>query len=193
MNDEALWKRAWSRKDHGKSYDTVFNVAHPPGFRWLHESFGTNLRMISVQAVLGLRQLKRLPAWNEQRARNASILIAATRDVRALRTPLPPPTVKHAWYRFYTFLKPECLKKGWTRERILTEITSLGTPCYSGSCSEIYLEKAFDGARHCQTLPNAKILGETSLAFLVDPTLDEAKMKQSAEAIRKVVSVATID
>lgn len=77
----------------------------------------------------------------------------------------------------------------------MTEIASLGTPCYSGSCSEIYLEKAFlnaDGARPVEVLPQARALGETSLAFLVDPTLSAEKMKKSAENIRSVVSAASV-
>lgn len=196
MNDEALWKKAWSRKDHGKSYDTVFNVKHAPGFRWLHEDFGTNWRMNSIQAVLGSRQLERLQSWNERRTRNAGFLIAATRDLRALRTPLPPANFKHAWYRFYTFVRPESLKQGWNRDRIMAEIIAAGTACFSGSCSEIYLEKAFrngNGARPIESLPQAKALGETSLAFLVDPTLSDAKMKKSAETIRSVVSAASLD
>src|SRR5665648_235862 len=40
-NSKELWEKAWSYKDHGKSYDAVYNKDHPPGFRWVHESFGT--------------------------------------------------------------------------------------------------------------------------------------------------------
>lgn len=195
MNDEVLWKKAWSRKDHGKSYDTVFNVEHAPGFRWLHEEIGTNWRMTSIQAVLGLRQLGRLPLSNEQRTRNAETLIAATRDLHAIRTPLPPSNFKHAWYRFYTFVRPEKLSPGWNRDRIMAEINGAGTACFSGSCSEIYLEKAFikaNGARPVELLPQAKALGEASLAFLVDPTHNAEKMQKAAETIRNVVSAASL-
>lgn len=195
MNEDTVWKKAWSRKDHGKSYDTVFNKPHPPGFRWLHEDHGTNWRMTSIQAVLGLRQLSRLEAWNKQRTRNAEVLISALHDSKGLRTPLPPPNLKHAWYRFYTFIRPELLKHGWNRDRVMAEINARGTQCFSGSCSEIYLEKAFrngDVSNPFIMLPNAKALGETSLAFLVDPTLDETKMKKSAAVVQEVMSLAVI-
>ena len=38
-NDEAIWEKVWAAKDHGKSYEAVFEREHPPGFgfRWLHE------------------------------------------------------------------------------------------------------------------------------------------------------------
>jgi dTDP-4-amino-4,6-dideoxygalactose transaminase len=62
-NDEALWRTMWSYKDHGKSYEAVYERQHPPGFRWLHESFGTNWRMLEMQAAIGRIQLKRMSDW----------------------------------------------------------------------------------------------------------------------------------
>jgi dTDP-4-amino-4,6-dideoxygalactose transaminase len=193
VDDDLLWREAWSYKDHGKSYKAVFETEHPPGFRWLHESFGTNWRMTSVQAVLGLRQLQRLPSWHRQRSRNAAILQATARNLPALRTPIPPPTIRHAWYRFYTFVRPDMLKTGWTRDRIQAEINAAGVACFSGSCSEIYLEKAFTskGFGPAERLPQARALGETSLAFLVDPCQDEAAMTRSAQVLCEVVTGAS--
>lgn len=115
MNDDELWKKAWSRKDHGKSYDAVYHKEHPPGFRWLHESIGTNWRMMSIQAVMGSRQLQRLTEWRSIRAHNAAIIARAAEEIEALRTPLPPRGIQHAWYRFYTFLRPERLRPDWSR------------------------------------------------------------------------------
>ncbi|MEJ1157411.1 DegT/DnrJ/EryC1/StrS family aminotransferase [Prosthecomicrobium sp. N25] len=194
LDDDALWRRAWSFKDHGKSYKAVFETQHPPGFRWLHESFGTNWRMTSIQAVLGSRQLQRLPAWTAARTRNAGILLDALADLPALRTPVPPPGTVHAWYRFYTFVRPERLKSGWTRDRLLAEIAAAGIQVFTGSCSEIYLEKAFQDAGYVppERLPVARLLGETSLAFLVDPVQDEAVLADNARKIRRIVEAATL-
>lgn len=193
MDDDELWKRCWSFKDHGKSYDTVFSVSHPPGFRWLHESFGTNMRMTSIQAVLGSNQLERLPTWHEQRRRNAEALRTGLNHCSALRIPYPPPHMRHAWYQFYAFVRPEALRDDWSRDRILAEIQSRNVPCFSGSCSEVYLEKAFRtrGLGPIDRLPNARELGETSMAFLVDPSLDAGTMTRHAGAIREVVEMAS--
>ncbi|AUX80266.1 MULTISPECIES: DegT/DnrJ/EryC1/StrS family aminotransferase [Sinorhizobium] len=193
MNNEELWKKAWSRKDHGKSFDAVYNREHPPGFRWLHESIGTNWRMTSFQAVLGSRQLRRLEQWHSIRAQNAAILARAAAGIDALRTPLPPRGVRHAWYRFYTFLKPELLLPGWSRDRIVAEVNSAGVACFSGSCPEIYLEKAFVDMNMgpVKRLPNARQLGETSLAFLVDPALDTAAVGRAAQVLREVMASAS--
>ena len=64
-NDKALWSRMWSFKDHGKSWSAIYEKDHPPGFRWLHESFGTNWRMTEMQGAIGRIQLARMPQWRE--------------------------------------------------------------------------------------------------------------------------------
>jgi dTDP-4-amino-4,6-dideoxygalactose transaminase len=194
MDDAELWQAAWSFKDHGKSYNAVFNVQHPPGFRWLHESFGTNWRMTSIQAVIGLRQLERLAQYNRTRATNAGVLLNEFRSIEALRTPIPNSEIRHAYYRLYAFVRPERLKPDWNRDRIVSEVTAAGVPCFSGSCSEIYLEKAFSsrGLAPLQRLPQAAALGETSLAFLVDPCQDESRMMKVAATVREVVARATL-
>jgi dTDP-4-amino-4,6-dideoxygalactose transaminase len=193
INDEALWEKAWAYKDHGKSYDAVYHRQHPNGFRWLHESFGTNWRLTEMQAAIGRRQLRKLPDWVAARRRNAAVLTAAFSAMPALRLTLPPENVRHAYYKYYVFVRPELLKEGWDRDRIMNEVIALGAPCFSGSCSEVYLEKAFDGndLRPASRLPVAKELGETSLMFLVHPTLTEADMRRVAEIVGKVMAEAT--
>ena len=191
-NDEALWERAWAYKDHGKSYDAVFRREHPPGFRWLHESFGTNWRLTEMQAAIGRAVLPKLPQWLAKRRRFAEILSERFAEIPALRVTSPPENVEHAYYKYYTFVRPPRLRAGWDRDRIMNAVTRLGIPCYSGSCSEIYLEKAFgkDGLRPEGRLPVAKELGETSLMFLVHPTLAEEDVEQAAEAVERVMERA---
>ena len=193
INDEALWEKAWAYKDHGKSYDAVYHRQHPSGFRWLHESLGTNWRLTEMQAAIGRRQLRKLPDWVDARRRNAAVLTAAFSGMPGLRVTLSPENVLHAYYKYYVFVRPELLKPGWDRDRIMNEVTALGAPCFSGSCSEVYLEKAFDGngLRPAARLPVARELGETSLMFLVHPTLTEADMRRVAEIVGKVMVEAT--
>ena len=244
-NDEALWRAMWSFKDHGKSYEAVYERKHAPGFRWLHESFGTNWRMLEMQAVIGRIQLKRMADWTALRTRNAEAIWAACRKSAALRVPafrcgdcggagagLPrcarndsegasnaglstlnagqatrnadfsviarseatrqSSGCAHAHYKCYVYVKPESLKDGWSRDRIIEAINAEGVPCFQGSCSEVYLEKAFDGTgwRPEPRLPVAKELGETSVMFLVHPTLTEKEIEKTCAAIEKVMALA---
>ena len=192
-NDRDLWAKTWSYKDHGKSWEAVYERTHPPGFRWLHESFGTNARMTEVQAAIGRVQLRKLPGWLERRRSNAGVLLNRCRDLPALRVPMPPGNVAHAYYKAYVFVRPERLRKGWDRDRIMAELIGRGVPCLAGSCSEIYREKAFvaAGLGPAQALPLARQLGETSLMFPVDHTLDTEAMRTVAGAVQEVVTMAS--
>ena len=195
-NDEQLWRKMWAYKDHGKSYAAVYETKHPPGYRWLHESFGTNWRMTEMQAVLGRIQLTRMPDWTAKRTANAHTILDACAkwegkgylSVPRLEESAQFTDSTHAYYKLYVYVQPDNLPKEWSRDRIIQEINALGVPCFSGSASEVYLEKAFDntGLRPETRLPIAKQLGETSLMFLVHPTLTEDEIKQTVQAIDSV-------
>lgn len=192
-DDDALFDRIWSFKDHGKDRALVFQKDPPPGFRWLHAAGpGTNLRMTGPSAALGRVQLKRLPEWQAARARNALRLAAALADSDVLRIPLPPEDVTHAWYRFYAFLRPERLAPGWSRDRILAAMAARGQPILTGSCSEIYREAIFaaPGLHPPEALPVARSLGETSLCLLVDPTWSEGELDAVSSALAEVCADA---
>lgn len=193
-NDDSAWSAAWAFKDHGKCYESVYHKKHPPGFRWLHDSFGTNWRMIEMQAAIGRLQLSKLPEWVDARRRNAAILTRRFSGIAALRLTIPPPEIFHSYYKYYAFVRPDRLKAGWDRDRIMNAITAQSVPCFSGSCSEIYQEKAFTDSDFPQPerLPTAKELGETSLMFLVHPTLTENDMNNMADTAAKVLTEASL-
>ena len=191
-NRHDIWDKIWSYKDHGKSFDAVYHREQPPGFRWLHESFGTNWRMTEMQAAIGRVQLRKLPQWLTLRRRNAAVLTDGFSRIPGLRLTIPPQEIEHAYYKYYVFVEPEALKSDWSRDRIMTALMAEGIPCGSGSCSEIYLEKAFEGngLRPAERLPVARELGETSLMFMVHPTLSVDDMEDVVRAMDKVMRVA---
>jgi len=193
-NDEFLWREMWAYKDHGKSYEAVYEREHSKGFQWLHESFGTNYRMTEIQAAIGRIQIKKMPDWHAKRINNANKIWNSARQCKGLRVPDIPDYIEHAAYKCYVFIKENQLKNDWNRDRVIDEISGLGVPCRSGSCSEVYLEKAFDntGFRPKERLANAKELGEISLMFLVHPTLTKDEIQQTCDAITSVMDLATI-
>lgn len=202
-DDRELWSRMWSFKDHGKSWEAVYERKHPPGFRWLHESFGTNWRLTEMQAAIGRVQLARMTEWSATRARNAEAISEALAPFSGEKGVVRVPAVagtnagsnqetRHAHYKFYAYVRPENLASGWSRDRIVDEIVAKGVPCYQGSCSEVYLEKAFDntGWRPAEPLPVARELGEMSLMFLVHPTLTQSDLDTAVGAITQVFQQA---
>ena len=183
-NNESLWRKMWAYKDHGKSYEAVYEREHPEGFRWLHESFGTNWRMTEMQAAIGRIQLKRMPDWHNKRLSNANSIWSAANQCNGLRVPAIPSHIEHAAYKCYVFVKGGVE----LRDKMMMEINEKGVPCYSGSCSEVYLEKAFDNTRFRpnERLPVAKELGETSLMFLVHPTLTQEEVQKTCDVLTEV-------
>jgi len=196
-DDEDLWRKAWSYKDHGKDYDLVFTAKHPPGFRWLVKTFGTNCRMTEMQAAIGRVVLRKLDDWVEKRRNFAGILTDGFKKIPQLRVTIPPDYLYHSYYKYYVFVRTEKLRPGWTRDRVLGELEERGVPCGTGACPEIYLEEAFRnygyklGSKNYELkegrLPVANELGTTSLMFLVHPTLTEANMHYVVEQVRKIL------
>ena len=199
-NKKKLWELIWSMKDHGKSYNSVFKKKQSSGFRWVHDSFGGNYRMNEIQASLGRIQLKRMKEWTRKRNKNQSEIWNKAKSIPGLRVPKFNETNwryyhegnVHAAYKCYLFVEKKLLKKGWSRDRIADEINKKGVPCFSGSCSEVYIEKAFKGL-DCvpkKRLKNAKELGETSLMFQIHPTLTEDEIKFTCSTMREVMCMA---
>jgi dTDP-4-amino-4,6-dideoxygalactose transaminase len=191
-NDKAVWSRAWAFKDHGKSYEAVFERQHPPGYRWLHESFGTNWRMTEMQSAIGRVQLQNLPQSVQKRQELAAQLSSGFAEIPQLRVIVPPDHLTHSYYQYYAFLRPERLQSGWDKPRIIDAIRAEGVPCYSGSCGEVYLQAAFPAElRPRERLPIAKELGDTALMFQVHPTLNEEDMEDTVIAAEKVLAFAS--
>ena len=205
-NDETLWRKMWAYKDHGKSYEAIYEKEHPPGFRWVHESFGSNFRMIEIQAAIGRIQLKKMSEWSTRRNEITLSIVKAFEPFKAIRVPnfqcnrdcmkdcSSLSQCRHAHYKCYVYVENANLKEGWSRDRIIQEIEMRGVPCFQGGCSEVYLEKAFEGNGFTpkNRLPIAKTLGDTSLMFLVHPTLTQENINKTKEAIADVLKLASL-
>ncbi|MCW5941752.1 MAG: DegT/DnrJ/EryC1/StrS aminotransferase family protein [Fimbriimonadaceae bacterium] len=191
-DDEEAWRRMWSFKDHGKDYDRMYHAKHPPGYRWLHESVGTNWRLTEMQSELGRIQLRRMPAWRTQRWANASVLIERLSRWSCLRVPVPPKHVEHAAYRYYFYVRNEALRDGWDRDRILVEAEARGVPIFSGSCGEIYREGALRsaGLTPAEPLPVARRIWGEALTVLTHPTLSTEDMHRMADALDPILAQA---
>jgi len=193
-NDRKLWKKMWSFKDHGKSYDLMHEEYDTKSFRWVHSSFGSNYRMTEIQAVIGIHQLKKINKWNKIRRENLLKIYSAIENLSIVRIPKMKcgscnggcnHSCNHAAYKCYVFIRGN--EK--LRDKILLEINESGVPCFAGTCSEVYLESAFDSKdfRPKERLSNARKLGETSLMFLIHPTLSEADLLKTCQVIKEVI------
>ena len=192
-SNENLINKVFSIRDHGKTKFSLQREKNKIGFRWVHDNLGSNFRLTEMQAAIGRIQLKNINDTREIRAKNASILLENLRDLSAIKIPFPPENITHAWYKFYCYVIPKYLNSDWSRDRIIKEINIKGFPAFQGSCSEIYLEKCFSerGLAPNKRLPIAQKLGDTSLMFLIHPTITNDEMTKYAETIRSVIKKAS--
>ena len=190
LNSEKDWQKAWSFKDHGKDYDTVFKD-HPPGFRWVHQSIGTNWRMTEVQAVIGIKQLEKLPHWLARRTTIAQKLHDCLSPYQAIESFLPPPGIKPAWYRFSFHVNENRLNAYWDRKKVMAAIQAEGIPCLE-ICPEIYKEKAFETI-DCPTpnCPTAQTLSNKVCVLLTHPTINDQDLELILNGLKKVINQAS--
>jgi hypothetical protein len=193
-NDKDVWRRAWSFKDHGKSWDAVHDNSQQTIFKWLHESAGSNYRMTEMQSAIGRVMLQRLPGWLAARRRNAAMLSQRLAHVSALSIPKPPHGVEHSYYKFYAFLDLGALREDWSRDDVVRALQAEGIPCGSGACGEIYREKVFvdTDLAPIERLPVARELGETSLMYQVHPTMTERDLDDICRGVEKVLRAAVL-
>jgi dTDP-4-amino-4,6-dideoxygalactose transaminase len=192
-SNEEVWRKAWSFKDHGKDVDSARDSPPSEKFQWLHESVGTNWRLTEMQSAIGRGLLSKLKKYIAKRRRNAGYLNNLLGTLPALRLTIPLEETFHSYYKYYAFVRPERIRKGWDRDRVLSALRAEGIPCFSGSCSELYLEKAFMRTlRPIKRLAVARHLGETSLMFLVHPTLGDEEMNDVYRALKQILVIASV-
>ena len=192
-NDQSLHDFMWSFKDHGKDYAKAHTPSTSTTFRYIHDSIGTNWRLTEMQAAIGRYQLTKMPDWSEARKRNGRFLNEALSAIDGLRVPVVPDHSEHAYYKYYFFVEPQALAASWDRDRIVAEVHALGTPCFTGSCPEIYRERAFtDLYGELPTLPVAAELGKNSIMLNVHPGIESGHLENYTSHIKAVLSDAVL-
>jgi dTDP-4-amino-4,6-dideoxygalactose transaminase len=191
--DAELHSVMWSFKDHGKSYEKAHAPTGSTKFRYIHDSIGTNWRLTEIQAAIGRYQLQKLPEWSGERKRNGQYLTETLSGIDGLRVTKPPVEAEHAYYKYYFFVDLKALSNSWSRDRIVSEICSTGTACFTGACPEIYREKAFvDIYGELPRLPVAVELGETSVMVNVHPGISEIHLAKVVDDVRAVMDKAVL-
>jgi dTDP-4-amino-4,6-dideoxygalactose transaminase len=191
LDDEQAYKAAWAYKDIGRDFDAVYHQQHPPGFRWYTHTAGSNFRMTEVQAAIGLKQLSKLNAWISRRNVIAQKLVAALSQASFIKFPsVSHSDVTHAYYRVYGLidLKSQSDAENHSlRNEFVASLSEMGLPCFSGSCSEIYLEKAFESYYDGQRMPNAKYYAERAFCLLAHPTITDDQVNQAVKLIKTLL------
>ena len=202
-NNRKLWLKLWSLKDHGKNFKSVFYKKHKTGFRWLHDDFGSNYRMTEMQAAIGRQQLKSLDEQIKKRNLIADLYFKGLKDYYLKYDILKKPDLKiqnysskqdtiynrqhiHAFYRLNLFINKNKIKQN----KLIQQLQKNKIDCGVGSCPEIYREKIFRKLKLYpkKRLLNAKLLGETSIMFPINPYKALTKIKSEINSIKKILN-----
>ena len=205
-NNRRLWLKLWSLKDHGKNYKSVFGKKHKTGFKWLHNDFGSNYRMTEMQAVIGREQLKSLDKQIKKRNLIANLYLNGLKDYYSKHDILKKPDFKfatfaskqnlkksnynvHAFYRLNLYINKDKINQN----ELIQQLNKNKINCGVGSCPEIYREKIFMKSKFYpkKRLLNAKLLGETSIMFPINPNTSIKKVKLEINSIKKILNKYT--
>ena len=200
--NEKIWLKCWSLKDHGKNYKNVFYKKQKTIFKWLHEDFGSNYRMTEIQAVIGREQLKSLDKQIKKRNLIVNLYLNELKDYYLKYDIFKKPEFKyqthspekdskkynqniHAFYRLNLFIN----KKKVKQNILIQKLTKNKINCGVGACPEIYREKIFRKLKFYpkKRLLNAKLLGETSIMFPINPYKSLTKIKSEITIIKKII------
>ena len=188
-SDGEIFNRAWSYKDHGKNRGKMLGTVSGPSFKWVHDSLGTNWRMTEMQAAIGNTTLPKVSGWVDRRQVLARLLDNHFSDHPAFRTTVPAADIRHSYYKYYVFLRPDRISSGWTRDRLLETLHQRDVPAYTGICGEIYREGVFEdgGFAPDQRHPIAVQLSETAIMIPIHPNLTDQSVVDVARSITAVV------
>ncbi len=189
-NSKKIWEFCWSFKDHGKNYHSVFYKKHKSNFKWLHDNLGSNYRMTEMQAALGRYQLKFLDDQVKKRNQIVNLYLDNLKhffekDIFFKKIKFGySETCLHAFYRLNLFLNEKR-----NQNKLIIKLNKKNILCGVGSCPEIYREKVFlkSGMYPRKRLINAKLLGETSIMFPINPHRPLFKIKKEIVIIKKTL------
>jgi len=185
VNDSEAYQRAWSYKDHGKNRAKCLERHDIPRFRWVHDGQGSNWRMTAMQAAIGLAQLQKLSDWLGIRKQHADSYRAALSSCDSFYIPEPKEPIRHAYYKFNLRLTEQ---SPLSQLEILQQLKQRGVPAFSGSCPQVQREQVFTQGKAVADFPNAKILEQSNLQFLLHPTLAAADIDWICSQILDVLS-----
>lgn len=152
-------------------------VNHGRSETYVHERLGHNFRMTSMSAALGVVQLARLPAFIDQRRRNAASLTRALSPVDGVVTPVEPDNVDHAYHQ-YTIRVAD--RDGLARH---LAAAGIGSGIYYPTC--IHEQPAYTGS-DCQA-PIAERTAREVISLPVHPGINAADIDRVASEVSSYV------
>jgi len=186
-NNKRLYDFCKRSINHGTNYK---NNKKTEKFIYNKDYFGTNLRLTEIQSYAGLEQLKNLKKVQQKKENISKYYFdLISKYQNYFDCFYHSKKIKSAWYRFYFFIRTDVKNYQKLRFKIIKNLRKNNLKCFTGSCPEIYLEKAFKKLPNSKIirLKNCKILGETSIALEINHTLEYSQHKKKLLTLKHVI------
>lgn len=148
--------------------------SHGQRERYVHVSLGDNLRMTDFQGALGLSQLERLPALNEQRRKNAAYLTSRLQG--AVGTPVVQPGYQHVFHQY-------TIRTRGDRDQWANTLKERGIGTGVHYPIPIHQQPFFVEQGYGASLPVAEQAAREVLSLPVHPALSEADLAKVADEV----------
>jgi len=193
-NDEKLKERLEEFQYRGKTARRFRSRQGAAAIYITKDTAETKGRMTEMQAAIGRAMLSKLDAMADVRRHHAKTLDAHLGRLPGLRVDPPPSHIGHAYHGYYVFVRPERLKAGWRRDRIVQALQAEGIPCSGGPPPETVYEKPANGApvRPRRRPPVVRELEETALLLPIHSQLAARDIQDICRALEKVLHTATV-
>ena len=186
-NNSKLYKRLLSYRDHGKNFNQLSKIRNLNQFNYINDFIGTNIRMTEIQAAVGYLQLNNLAKWVN--ARN-NIIKQIEKKLFNIKKGIVlieyPKNIKHAFYRYYFFIKNNQFKNGWNYLKLINALRKKDKSFFIGGCPEIYNEKIFSKYRPSKKLTNTFLLSKTSICIRIDHNITKKRIDYLSQSIEDV-------
>ena len=152
--------------------------------RYLHEMVGYNLRMMDLQAAIGLVQLRKIDQWNRQRQANAMYLTERLQSIPNVITPKIRPGAEHVFHQ-YTVRVPN-------RNEVARELqdNGIGTGIYYPL--PIHRQQPFADHAYYSYLPTTEASAAEVLSLPIHPLLTTQQLDTIVDALSTALEKSAV-
>ncbi|KDN83163.1 DegT/DnrJ/EryC1/StrS family aminotransferase [Kitasatospora cheerisanensis] len=154
---------------------------HGSARKYLHERFGFNSRMDTLQAVVLRSKLRRLPAWNESRRAAAERYDKLLGGLEGVTLPRTAPGNEHVWHLYAVRVERD-------RDGVLAELQQAGIGAGVHYPVPVHLQPAFRQLGHAEgAFPVTERAAGQLLTLPLFPQLTEGQQVRVAETLAAAV------
>ena len=146
--------------------------------QYANEMVGYNMRLTDVAAAIGREQLRKLPAWNEQRRTHAAVLNQGLAGLGSVRTPVIADGVTHVYHQYTVRVLAD------QRDELQAHLKDQGIGSAVYYPTPTHRLPPFAALADDDMLPETNRAATQVLSLPVHPSLAEADLARIVEAVR---------